>query len=73
MSKERYGVIDIGSNSVRLEIAEVQDGSLTTICTERVVTRLGAGVGMTNRLEKRALDETVVAICKFIKMAKNMG
>ena len=68
MSK-RFGAIDIGSNSVRLEVAEFQDGSLTTICTERVVTRLGSGVGTTNRLEKHALDETVVAIGNFIKTA----
>lgn len=69
MSKERYGVIDIGSNSVRLEVAEVQEDSLHTICTERVVTRLGSGVGTTNRLEKYALDETVAAIVNFIKAA----
>ena len=73
MSKERYGVIDIGSNSVRLEIAEVQDGSLTTICTERVVTRLGSGVGTSNRLEKHAIDESVAAIGTFIKTAKKHG
>ena len=73
MSKERYGVIDIGSNSVRLEVAEVHEGLLTTICTERVVTRLGAGVGKTNRLEKRSLDETVAAIGTFIRIAKKHG
>ena len=71
MSKERYGVIDIGSNSVRLEVAEVHEGSLNTICTERVVTRLGAGVGTSNRLEKRALDETVAAIGTFIRIANH--
>ena len=73
MSKERYGVIDIGSNSVRLEVAEVHEGSLNTICTERVVTRLGAGVGATNRLEKRSLDETVAAIGTFIRIANKHG
>lgn len=69
----RFGVIDIGSNSVRLEVAEVCDGSLTTICSVRVVTRLGSGVGKTNYLEEKAIDETVGAIGSFLTSAKKYG
>jgi exopolyphosphatase/guanosine-5'-triphosphate,3'-diphosphate pyrophosphatase len=73
MSKNRFGIIDIGSNSVHLEVAEFREGSLNTICTDRVVTRLGAGVATTNQIEKHALDETVATIGKFIKTAKKHG
>jgi exopolyphosphatase / guanosine-5'-triphosphate,3'-diphosphate pyrophosphatase len=41
----RYAAIDIGSNSIRMEAAEVSPGSpLRLLASERVVTRLGESV-----------------------------
>jgi exopolyphosphatase/guanosine-5'-triphosphate,3'-diphosphate pyrophosphatase len=46
----RVAVVDIGTNSTRLLIADVRDGSLTELDRRSVVTRLGEGVDATGRL-----------------------
>lgn len=53
----RYAAVDIGSNSVRLEVAEVIGGSAPRIlASERQVTRLGASVFREGRVSAEALD-----------------
>jgi exopolyphosphatase/guanosine-5'-triphosphate,3'-diphosphate pyrophosphatase len=46
----RVAVVDIGSNSTRLLIADVAGGSVTELDRRSVVTRLGEGVDATGRL-----------------------
>jgi exopolyphosphatase / guanosine-5'-triphosphate,3'-diphosphate pyrophosphatase len=46
----RVAVVDIGTNSTRLLVAEVDGGELTELQRESVVTRLGEGVDATGRL-----------------------
>jgi exopolyphosphatase/guanosine-5'-triphosphate,3'-diphosphate pyrophosphatase len=46
----RVAVVDIGSNSTRLLVAEVDGGSLRELQRESIVTRLGEGVDATGRL-----------------------
>jgi exopolyphosphatase/guanosine-5'-triphosphate,3'-diphosphate pyrophosphatase len=46
----RIAVVDIGTNSTRLLVAEVGDGRLRELERESVVTRLGEGVDATGRL-----------------------
>ena len=56
----RYAAIDIGSNSVRMEAAEVIDGQPPRIlASERQVTRLGASVFRTGRGQP-GIDGTAV-------------
>src|SRR5580698_8679951 len=53
----RYASIDIGSNSVRMEAAEVEDGVAPRIlASERQVTRLGASVFRTGRISQDSTD-----------------
>ena len=52
-----YAAIDIGSNSVRMEVAEVNDGEPPRILlSERQVTRLGASVFRGGRISTEAMD-----------------
>ncbi len=53
----RYAAVDIGSNSVRLEVAEVIGGGAPRIlASDRQVTRLGASVFREGRVSPEALD-----------------
>jgi exopolyphosphatase/guanosine-5'-triphosphate,3'-diphosphate pyrophosphatase len=53
----RVAVVDIGSNSTRLLIADVDDaGSVAEVDRRSVVTRLGEGVDATGRLADTAMD-----------------
>jgi exopolyphosphatase / guanosine-5'-triphosphate,3'-diphosphate pyrophosphatase len=46
----RIAVVDIGTNSTRLLVAEVGDGRLRELERDSIVTRLGEGVDATGRL-----------------------
>ena len=46
----QVAVVDIGTNSTRLLVAEVGDGELRELARESIVTRLGEGVDATGRL-----------------------
>jgi len=53
----RYAAVDIGSNSVRLEVAEVVGGGAPRIlASDRQVTRLGASVFREGRVSAEAMD-----------------
>ncbi|MGH9630869.1 MAG: Ppx/GppA phosphatase family protein [Bryobacteraceae bacterium] len=52
----RYAAIDIGSNSVRMEVAEAIPGRPAAIlASDREVTRLGASVFRTGRISEEAM------------------
>ncbi|MGN0806886.1 MAG: hypothetical protein ACI4MN_00370 [Candidatus Coproplasma sp.] len=57
----KIGVIDIGSNSVRLMLWA--DGK--TLYKTLHTTRLGDGLSFSTRLKKEAIDRTVKAVCDF--------
>jgi exopolyphosphatase/guanosine-5'-triphosphate,3'-diphosphate pyrophosphatase len=53
----RYAAVDIGSNSVRLEVAEViGSGPARILASERQVTRLGASVFHSGRVSPDAME-----------------
>jgi exopolyphosphatase/guanosine-5'-triphosphate,3'-diphosphate pyrophosphatase len=51
----RVAVIDIGTNSTRLLVAEVTDGAVEELDRRTVVTRLGEGVEASGRLSDAAI------------------
>jgi exopolyphosphatase / guanosine-5'-triphosphate,3'-diphosphate pyrophosphatase len=52
----RVGVVDIGTNSTRLLIADVHDGAIDELDRRSEVTRLGAGVDAGGELSRDAID-----------------
>jgi exopolyphosphatase/guanosine-5'-triphosphate,3'-diphosphate pyrophosphatase len=52
----RYAAVDIGSNSVRMMAAEVNDDGTRILAEDRQVTRLGESVFRSGRISKEALD-----------------
>ena len=62
----RYAAIDIGSNSVRMEAAEIPpNGPLDVLASEREVTRLGEGVYRTGRISREAADLTCIVLARM--------
>jgi exopolyphosphatase/guanosine-5'-triphosphate,3'-diphosphate pyrophosphatase len=60
---QRLAAIDIGTNSIRLVVAEVEpDGSYRILDEEREMTRLGSGVYRTGRLSAAAMDRALAAL-----------
>jgi exopolyphosphatase / guanosine-5'-triphosphate,3'-diphosphate pyrophosphatase len=51
----RVGVVDIGTNSTRLLIADVEDGAIDELDRRSEVTRLGQGVDTSGRLADEAM------------------
>src|SRR5690348_10552893 len=59
----RYAAIDIGSNSLRMEAAEVIPGTPTKIlASERQVTRLGESVFQTGKVS----SDAIALVCKLL-------
>jgi exopolyphosphatase / guanosine-5'-triphosphate,3'-diphosphate pyrophosphatase len=61
----RIAVVDIGTNSTRLLVAEVGDGSLRELARESIVTRLGEGVDATGRLGDEPQARVFAALDSF--------
>jgi exopolyphosphatase / guanosine-5'-triphosphate,3'-diphosphate pyrophosphatase len=62
----RIAVIDVGTNTTRLYIAEVNGGAITEeIARVSTVTRLGAGVDASGRLADDALEREHAALAEY--------
>jgi exopolyphosphatase/guanosine-5'-triphosphate,3'-diphosphate pyrophosphatase len=61
----RAAVVDIGTNSTRLLIADVTPGGIAEIVRRSVVTRLGAGVDAEGSLALDACERTLCALREF--------
>jgi exopolyphosphatase / guanosine-5'-triphosphate,3'-diphosphate pyrophosphatase len=59
-------VIDIGTNSTRLLVAEVEDGRLSEVERRSRVTRLGRGVDLSGQLSDEAIEATCAAIEDYV-------
>jgi exopolyphosphatase/guanosine-5'-triphosphate,3'-diphosphate pyrophosphatase len=58
-------VVDIGTNSTRLLVAEVEGDSLTELVRESIVTRLGEGVDATGALGEGPQARVFAALDKY--------
>ena len=61
----RVAAVDIGTNSVRLLVAEVEESGFTTVDRRTQITRLGQGVNETRRLDPEAISRTVNVIREY--------
>src|SRR3954467_5469028 len=70
----RIAAIDVGSNSIRLVVAEVlTSGGYRVLDEERENTRLAASLSKTERLDPKAADSTVTVLRNFQSIAAGYG
>ena len=70
----RYAAIDVGTNSVKLNVGErLDDGEWRTVVDRSEMTRLGEGIHETGRLGEEAVRRTVDAIAELAEEARRAG
>lgn len=70
MSSNRRAVIDVGTNSVKLLVADVQGRDVRPVCEESKQTRLGQGFYVTHRLQPEPIANTAAAVTHFAARAR---
>jgi exopolyphosphatase / guanosine-5'-triphosphate,3'-diphosphate pyrophosphatase len=66
-------VIDIGTNTTRLLVAEVEDGEVVELERRTTITSLGQGVDATGRLAEEAMDRVAEAIAVYREVIDRVG
>ena len=70
---KRVAVIDVGTNSTRLLVADVEDGRVSPLERRSTVTRLGRGVDLSGRLASEAIEDVCRAIGGYIGLIEELG
>ena len=65
MKNKTLAGIDIGTNTFRLLIAEVNKDGLKEVYSERIITRLGSGISISYNLNEDAIENGLAALRKF--------
>jgi len=69
----RVAVLDIGSNSTRLLIADVAEGRVSELERQSRVTRLGRGVDLSGQLSAEAIEAACGAIADYMALCGEAG
>ena len=70
---KRVAVIDIGTNSTRLLVADVAGGRVSPLDRRSTVTRLGRGVDLSGRLSTEAIEDVCAAIGDYVGILEELG
>lgn len=72
--QELIAAIDIGTNSIRLEVVRVEDDhSLTTLTQQKETVRLGEGEFDSGRMTPEAIERGVLVCSRFADVARGFG
>ncbi|HXG48049.1 MAG TPA: Ppx/GppA family phosphatase [Methylomirabilota bacterium] len=69
----RRSVIDVGTNSVKLLVADVQGAAVEPVLEQSEQTRLGRGFYEHHRLQSAAIEATARAVARFARQAREAG
>jgi exopolyphosphatase/guanosine-5'-triphosphate,3'-diphosphate pyrophosphatase len=69
----RIGVVDIGTNSTRLLVADVEAAQIAEVDRRTTVTRLGEGVDATGRLSDAAIERVSGALAAYREAIDRLG
>lgn len=68
----RVGVVDVGSNSVRMVVFDGAARSPAYFFNEKIMCGLGQGLAETNRLNPRGRERALAALKRFALLARGM-
>ena len=70
----RLAALDVGTNSTRLLVADVEGGVIVAEqAREMVITRLGKGVDRTGRFDRGALARTLEVLAGYAETCRRLG
>ena len=69
----RVGIVDIGSNTARLLVADVDGGDVAPVASEREYLGLGAVIADTGTLRRKTIAETARVVSWFADEARELG
>jgi exopolyphosphatase/guanosine-5'-triphosphate,3'-diphosphate pyrophosphatase len=69
---QRVAVVDVGSNSTRLLVADV-DGAVSVLERQSRVTRLGRGVDLSGQLSDEAIEAACAVIADYVEICARLG
>jgi exopolyphosphatase / guanosine-5'-triphosphate,3'-diphosphate pyrophosphatase len=70
---KRVAVIDIGTNSTRLLVADVAGGAVSQVERRSTVTRLGRGVDLSGHLSGEAIEDVCAAVGGYVETIEGLG
>jgi len=70
---QRRAVIDIGTNSVKLLVADVSGCDVQPVVEDSKQTRLGRGFYETQLLRQETIDSTAAAVARFAAIARSLS
>ena len=69
----RIAVLDLGTNSTRLFVADVRDGHVEQLERRTSITRLGQGVDSSGRLAQEAIGRVLDTVAKYKEAIDELG
>ncbi|MEO5372923.1 MAG: Ppx/GppA family phosphatase [Alphaproteobacteria bacterium] len=72
-SSRPVGIVDIGSNSVRLVVYDGMHRTPLPLFNEKAICGLGVGLERSGRLNPEGVVLTFVAVARFVRLAVSMG
>src|SRR5215471_1044153 len=72
-STHKLAVLDVGSSSIHLLVARVDDGAITPIDKHKCMVRLGSGTLARGRLDVDAMRRGLGAIAELAGRAREQG
>jgi exopolyphosphatase/guanosine-5'-triphosphate,3'-diphosphate pyrophosphatase len=73
MASMRIGIVDVGSNTVRLLVAASDGGSLVPLREEREHLLLGEEVERHGRIRRAKIEEVAACAAGYTRLARNAG
>ena len=69
----KQAVVEIGTNSVKYTVAELQEGAVAFVKDVNSVTRLGEGLDKTSVLSREAMERTAAVAADYVEQSHTDG